>query len=146
MTQVDFYILPDHKLPERFACDLAEKARKQGLQIYIHTESKQAADRLNDLLWTHKDISFLPHDLIDVNDLDGTPITIGWVGSEPGTDEVLINLSSHVPEFAKSFTRIIEIVAGQEPIRNQARERYRHYRDQNFDLHSHNLESNNAYT
>ena len=146
MTQVDFYILPDHDLPEKFVCDLAEKVRKKGLQIYIHTESRQAAERLNDLLWTHKDISFLPHALIDADDFNGTPIAIGWVGAKPSTNEVLINLSPNVPEFANSFARIVEIVAGQEPIRNQARERYRHYRDHDFDLHSHTLESNNAYT
>ncbi len=146
MTRVDFYILSDRQPPDRFACQLAGKVRRQNLQIYIHTDSRETANKLDELLWTHKDISFLPHALADTACSDDSPITIGWQGSEPGRQDVLINLSTNVPDFANKFARIIEIVTAQEPLRSQARKRYQQYRDNGFDLHSHKLESNYAYT
>ncbi|MCH7695419.1 MAG: DNA polymerase III subunit chi [Proteobacteria bacterium] len=146
MTRVDFYILSDSQPPDRFACQLAGKVRRQNLQIYIHTDSRETANKLDELLWTHKDISFLPHALADTDCCDDSPITIGWQGSDPGRQDVLINLSTNVPDFANKFARIIEIVTAQEPLRSQARKRYQQYRDNGFDLHSHKLESNYAYT
>ena len=146
MTRVDFYILSDSQPPDRFACQLAGKVRRQNLQIYIHTDSRETANKLDELLWTHKDISFLPHSLADTACCDDSPITIGWQGSDPGRQDVLINLSTNVPDFANKFARIIEIVTAQEPLRSQARKRYQQYRDNGFDLHSHKLESNYAYT
>jgi len=65
MSRVDFYILADGDSPEHFACSIAHKARQQDYDIYIHTDSKENAARMDELLWTHKDISFLPHSLID---------------------------------------------------------------------------------
>lgn len=146
MTRVDFYILSDSQSADRFACQLAGKVRRQNLQIYIHTDSRETANNLDELLWTHKDISFLPHALANTACSDDSPITIGWQGSEPGRQDVLINLSTNVPDFVNKFARIIEIVAAQEPLRSQARKRYQQYRDNGFDLHSHKLESNHAYT
>ncbi|MFQ5659942.1 MAG: DNA polymerase III subunit chi [Gammaproteobacteria bacterium] len=146
MTRVDFYVLSDNNPVDQFTCAVAEKVRRQGLNIHIHTESRQTAARLDELLWTHHDISFLPHCLVDTEDSDEAPITIGWTGSDVTTGEVLINLCTNVPNFAASFARIIEIVGGQDPHREQARGRYRQYRELGFDLHSHELESRHAYT
>ncbi len=94
---------------------------------------------LDDLLWTHKDTSFLPHSLIDAEDSDASTITIGWEGMSARHNEVLINLGTSIPEFAGRFDRVVEIVAADDTHRQQARERYKQYRQASFELHKHDL-------
>jgi len=139
MPRVDFYVLPEQGSRERFACDIATKIRQQKLQIYIHAGSAEEATTLDDLLWTHRDISFLPHSLIDAEDSDTNTITIGWDGMTAKHNEVLINLGTGIPEYAGSFDRIVEIVAADEAHRQQARDRYKQYRQASFELHKHDL-------
>ena len=144
MPRVDFYILSEQGNRERFTCDIATKIRKQNLQLYIHASSREEAGLLDDLLWTHNDISFLPHSLIDADDADANTVTIGWEGMNSKGNEVLINLSTNIPDFAGNFDRIVEIVPANEPYRQQARERYKEYRQAGFELHNNDLRSANA--
>ena len=65
MSRVDFYVLsedvPDARL--RWACRLAEQAVEQGSRVYMQTADPWTAQRLDDLLWTFNDRSFLPHEI-----------------------------------------------------------------------------------
>ena len=144
MPRVDFYILSEQGNRERFTCDIATKIRKQNLQLYIHASSREEADLLDELLWTHNDISFLPHCLIDADDAGANTVTIGWEGMNSKGNEVLINLSMNIPDFAGNFDRVVEIVPANEPYRQQARERYKEYRQAGFELHNNDLRSANA--
>ena len=139
MARVDFYILQDQNPPERFACAISGKIFRQGRKIHIHTDSRESAVALDDLLWTYRDISFVPHQLSDGGEGD-TPITIGWTAAAARRDGVLINLSEKIPEFAGDFARIIEIAAANDPLRSQARERYRQYRDLGYEMHNHEID------
>lgn len=140
MPRVDFYILPNQGTRERFTCDIASKIHRQKLDLYIHASSREEARLLDDFMWTYKDISFLPHGLINENTGSNT-ITIGWEGEVSNNKEVLINLSSDVPEFVDNFERIIEIVPPDDADRQRARDRYRQYRQAGFELHNHDLNS-----
>ena len=139
MSRVDFYILPEGNSPERFACSIAHKVRQRDHDIYIHTDSKDQADKIDDLLWTHKDISFLPHGLIDAAGLDTVNITIGWGRHKPRAAQVLINLGHAIPDFAGDYERIVEIVSAEPQRRQQARRHYRQYRSSGFDLYDHQI-------
>ena len=96
---------------------------------------------MDSLLWTFRDISFVPHTLVDDDAADQAPITIGWTGSRSGGGQVLINLAGEIPDFVSAFDRVVETVAGTSPQRRQARERYRHYRELGFEMHSHNIDT-----
>lgn len=144
MTRVDFYVLTDQTSVEQFACILVNKVIRQGMDIHIHTDSKQFATRLDELLWTFRDISFIPHALTDDQGQGAVPVTIGWPDQSVMTDQVLINLGSDIPNIAPNFDRIIEIVSVDEDSRARSRGHFRQYREQGFDLHSHDLESNYA--
>lgn len=140
MTRVDFYVLPESLAAARFACSMTAKARRQGLMVHIHAGSRDDAMGLNDLLWTFQDISFLPHCLADEQrDPESAPVVIGWAGQQPRSDGVLINLDADVPEFAAGFSRIVEPVPPRSPEREQARDRWRRYREMGCELHSHEL-------
>lgn len=143
MPRIDFYILADAGAAarEHLACRIAEKAYKAGHRIYLLAESGAHAARLDDLLWTFRDGSFVPHGLDTPRTDPATPILIGEAGTQTAaTADVMINLSSAVPGFFGQFERIAEIVDASAEGRQAGRERFRFYRDQGLEPHSHNIE------
>lgn len=145
MTRADFYIVPEPAVPYRFVCQLTEKVRKEGYDIYIHAATKEEATTIDDLLWTFRDISFLPHGVIDSADaVEDCPVVIGFEGEAPLARRVLINLSGAVPDNPDAYERIIEIVASEPEGRRQARLRYKDYRDRGVEMHSHNIGDGHA--
>ena len=101
---------------------------------------------LDELLWTYKDTSFVPHRLADEAGLMDTPLCIGWDEPKPENGDALINLVQAMPLHAASFNRVIEIVPARESERESARARFRQYRDQGYDLHHHQMDGNHAET
>jgi len=143
--QVDFYILEATAEREwlRTACRLAEKAWLKGHRIFIHTDSKETARSLDDMLWTYRQDSFVPHALYD-DRLDAEfeslePVLVGDGSAEPADIDVLINLAEAVPAFVGRSTRVAEIVAGDDAARRAGRIRYRDYRDRGFPIQQHDL-------
>ncbi len=146
MAQVDFYVLPENGKQEHFVCALIQKAWKQGNNIFINTRSETEAAALDDLLWTFKDISFLPHCLASNNNTENSPIVIGHDNQMnaqiPEHTAIMINLTDQIPQDMSKVERVLEIVAGSESERQQARKRYADYRDQGHELNNHKIESN----
>lgn len=142
MTQVDFYILAAAARQQgraRFACRLAEKAWQKGYRVFIHTSSDFEARQLDELLWTFRAESFVPHAVITDPNSAGSPVLVGS-GHEPDLAlDLLINLSDVVPAYFQRFPRLAEIVEPNDTQRELARRRYRHYREQGCTLQSHNL-------
>ena len=141
MTRVGFYIVEnsDASSRQRLALRLTEKAHQRGHRIFLHCEAEAQARELDELLWTFRPASFLPHALAcdDANE----QICIGW-GQEPvGHDDLLINLRPQVPAFIGRFHRVAELV-NQEPARLQAlRQSWRYYRERGYALEEHRLAS-----
>jgi len=141
MTRVDFYILPDQAEKNRLilACRLAEKAFKQGHSIYIHTASKQSSTQLDELMWTFRQGSFVPHQLVTA-DSEHSPVLIGHQQEAPDDQaDVLLNMATEVPLFFSRFQRVAELVNQADEIRTQARTRFKFYRDRGYPMHTHNL-------
>jgi len=141
MTQVDFYILQDSRpgAQSLLACRLAEKAFKKGHQVFINTASGQQLKQLDDMLWTFRDGSFLPHGLYEENTDSTHPVLLGHAIEPEGSSDVLVNLSDDVPAFFSRFNRVAELVGGDERQRESARERYRFYKDRGYTLNTHKL-------
>lgn len=139
MTQVDFYILEDDTIDarQRFVCRLAEKAWQQGHKVYIHTGDPALSSRLDEMLWTFRQDSFVPHSLDEAAESDEVEVHIGH-GEEPRHhDEVLINLGQEVPLFFSRFRRVAEVIDAIEENRQAGRERFRFYRDRGYPMQSH---------
>lgn len=145
MSRVDFYDLADGSNSERFACAIAAKAWASGNHVHIHTQSEENSDKFDDLLWVYKDISFVPHEIFNKDTGNETPITIGHSNSFPDSSQVLINLGYDVPSFASHFERVIEMISGNESNKQAARERYRHYKDANHEMHYHKIDKLTAH-
>lgn len=142
MSRVDFYILAGTGEPSRhkFACRLAEKAYRLKHTVHIHTANRQQAELLDELLWTFRDGSFVPHELLGVAGRHtSVPVTIGFDKTGIGGQDLLINLTDEVPEMAGSFPRVAELVTSDEPSRQQSRKRFVHYRELGAELETHNI-------
>jgi len=143
--RVDFYILEAQAEHERLrtACRLAEKAWQRGHRVFIHTGSVPMARSVDDLLWTYRQDSFVPHalwrDRIDVSAQCLEPVLVGDGTAEPADIDVLINLAEDVPEFAERSARVAEIVPGDDSGRRSGRARYRTYRERGISIEQHNL-------
>lgn len=140
MSRVDFYILAEGTQPERFACSLTAKAWSNGKRVHIHAADERAASGLDDLLWTYRDISFIPHAIYSTEAVDSEPVTIGFGSHYPAHNEVVINLDQEIPDYFSSYERVVEIVGGNEQRKQLARQRYRHYRDNNYEIHDHKID------
>ncbi|NNF96591.1 MAG: DNA polymerase III subunit chi [Halobacteria archaeon] len=141
MTRIDFYIVDSDKKLSRalLACRLAEKAYSLQNQIYIYTADELQANELDELLWIYRAGSFVPHQQLRAVDDQDCPVLIGHADAPEGLNQVLINLDMAVPLFFSRFERVVEIVNQDETQRQQARERFKFYRDRGYDLHTHNL-------
>lgn len=140
MPRIDFYVLPDARPKGRqlLACRLAEKALAQGHRVAIHTASPEQSALMDELLWTYKDISFLPHavDRIEADE----PILVSHAADRlTGRATVLINLGDAVPEVFERFERVTEVVDQTDANKQEARTRFRSYRERGFPPHTHNL-------
>ena len=139
MARADFYILKGAATSARFSCSIANKAWSQGNSVYIMVNDTDEAHKIDDLLWTYQDVSFLPHARIDELDDRETSVVIGWPGTTPLEADVIINLTESVPECVTQYQRVIEIVAENSRHRDQGRQRYKRYREMGFDMFNHNI-------
>ena len=152
MTRVDFYILdtdnPDSRL--RTACRIAQKAVQRRHHVFVNAADDADATRLDDLLWTFSQGSFIPHLVAGRGQpADGDePVVIG-VGDSNSPDDppaeagdhwdVMINLAGDVPGFFSRYARVAEIVDADPARRSQGRRRYRFYQDRGYGLQTHSI-------
>jgi DNA polymerase-3 subunit chi len=142
MARIDFYILGQAgpQARQAFACRLAEKAYRLDNTVHIHTPSRAEADRIDDLLWTFRDGSFVPHHCLDAPGADiDSPVTIGsgTAGVEPR--DLLINLCDDIPGFVEAFPRVAELVTSDKECKQLGRQRFARYRDQGHTLETHDI-------
>lgn len=137
MTRIDFYQIESEEAPLAFTCRLIDKIYRLGHQIYVHASSGEEASALDELLWSFREESFVPHALAGGN--QSAPIRIGHDHEPDDHQEVLVNLSGKVPDFFSRFDRVAEVVPQNENRRESARENFRFYRDRGYPLEYHNM-------
>ncbi len=141
--RVDFYLLADnHNQPDSVglvACRLLEKAYFKGHRIFVHCANEHDAHHIDELLWTFKESSFIPHNLQGEGPEPPPPVHIGFSKEPRGFNDILLNLAAEIPVFYNKFKRIIEIVPPNEEQKALSRRRYQHYRAQGCTIHTHNV-------
>ena len=144
MTEVDFYVAGSDSDDARLkvACRLCDEAMQRSRHVFVNAASQGEAERLDDLLWTLIQGSFIPHKVLrqTAEAPPPEPVLIG-VELEPVGDRwnLLINLAPGVPDFFSRYERVAEIVDGNAARREQSRERYRFYRDRGYKLNTHQV-------
>ena len=142
MAQIDFYVVTGNGDParQRFACRLAEKAYRLENRVHIQVADQATAQTMDQLLWTFRDGSFVPHDVIESGaPAPDAPVTIGIASPDQGMPDLLINLTDSMPEDVGSFARVAEIVTSDEQCKTRSREHFVAYRDAGHALDTHKL-------
>lgn len=139
--RVDFYILETNEPTDRlrFACRLTEKAYNSNTRVYAHTGTTNEAQRLDEMLWTFRQGSFIPHELLSKNPEPRSPVSIGSGKQRFDKGELLINLTDECPDFSGNFERIAEIVCAGEAARQAGRARFKQYRDMGLEPETHEI-------
>jgi DNA polymerase-3 subunit chi len=134
--QIDFYVL--QKATRTWLSVLAqlcEKALQQQQHVLIQTHDDLQATAIDEYLWTFNDVSFLPHSrtsehtcpIIISHDHNAIPQNLG----------ILINCANIIPDWFGQAERIIEIVHSENKL--ICREHYKFYKDNEFQVQSHNI-------
>ena len=144
MPQVDFYTIKESTLQGRlnFACRLTEKAFTTGMKVYLHTDNANTAEELDNLLWSFKPESFIPHAIqgvLSTEEENELPVLIGYGSNQSHPDELLINLAETIPSSHQSFTRIAEIIINDDEAKELSRQHWREYKTAGHDLNHHQL-------
>jgi DNA polymerase III subunit chi len=144
-TRVDFYLISaEEEGGTRYAaCRLTSKAYQLGHRVYILTGSPEETTELDNLLWTFSAGSFIPHRIHGARSGETpdpeVPVLIGHQPPPEACSDVLISLSSQIPDYYERFARVAELVPAAESERSAARERFKFYRDRGCAVQTHNL-------
>lgn len=141
--EITFYVLAaDAPLSARLntACRLVDKAWQQNRKVLVQAGGRAEAEAVDELLWSFRAESFIPHHLVGDGPTPPPPVRIGWEDSLPGDSrDILINLGAGIPAGFERFQRVIEIVAGTDAEREQARDHWREYRRLGYTVQAHEL-------
>ena len=142
MARVDFYVLSQsgEQARQLFACRLAEKAYRLDNSVFILARDQASAEKIDELLWTFRDGSFVPHHLMRPGSGElPSPVGIGYDPAAAESRDLLISLVDDIPPCADAFPRIAELVTSDNESKQHSRRRFATYRDQGHQLDTHNV-------
>lgn len=136
MTQIDFIVQKQGttKSINDLVYGFVEQAFNEKKTLFIHTKNQQHAEEIDELLWTKDPYSFIPHNILGEGPNKAPNIQIGF-GEQCGHQHhVLVNLAPTIPLYFSKFHQVYEFVPLQEELKQQARERYKFYKDRGYPL------------
>ncbi len=142
MPEISFYILSTIGAEARyaFACKLIEKAYRSGYFAYVITDSDSQSEWLDQLLWTFRPTSFVPHQIYrgSLPEFANT-VLIGNIPAPEAWQRVILNLSSHPPANLTHTEKVLEILDNDESLKVMARQRFRYYKQLGIEPITHRL-------
>jgi DNA polymerase III subunit chi len=130
MPEISFYVLATESLAERylFACKLIEKAYRSGCCPYVLTDDTAQSQLIDDLLWTFRAGSFIPHEVfVGRLPIVENSVLIGSGKPPERWQHTVVNVSSQCPQGFQPLERILEILDDSEETKVWGRQRYRQY-------------------
>lgn len=131
--------------PSAFIVRLVSKAVKEGNKILIWSDSSSLIEQIDRDLWQIDPESFLPHQQWSTHQPmpNDTPILLAYGDTLPRIkhDWMVLNLS---PDFwgntSNQPKRIFEIVSNNIEELNDARNRFKSYRQHGFEIEHHKMQ------
>lgn len=132
--KVDFYVyeLSDYQFYQRLVCNLVEEAYNQENNILLLCENEESCETLDKLLWTFKDVSFIPHE----KKLQNKILTQHTHITKKKYSLILMNLTYSFPDSFETYDRVIEMSGYDENSRQKARLNFKRYQAMNFEINS----------
>jgi DNA polymerase III subunit chi len=142
VPEISFYVLPTESSQERylFACKLIEKAYRSGAFAYVLTDTPEQSQLIDDLLWTFRAGSFVPHQVYsgELPTVDNV-VLMGSTNPPINWQKTVINLSSQCPPDFQQAERILEILDNGEETKAWGRNRYRQYQQAGIEITTHKM-------
>jgi DNA polymerase III subunit chi len=141
VPRVDFYVTEDSgtEARARLACRIIEKAYAAEQRVVVRCTAESLA-RIDELLWTFGDGSFVPHEPLPSGDAAiEAPVALTTAPLPAGDWQVLVNLSHDLPADWSHYERVAEVLDGDADTRSRARTRFRAYRDGGSVPQTHNV-------
>ena len=132
--KVDFYVyeLSDYQFYQRLVCNLVEEAYNQENNILLLCENEESCETFDELLWTFKDVSFIPHEKKLTNKILTQHINL----TKKKHPSILMNLTYSFPDSFETHDRVIEMSGYDEESRQKARLNFKRYKTMNFEINS----------
>lgn len=122
---------------EQLVCDVIEKLFTDNHRTVVHFDGKDEALKMDNLLWTWKQESFVPHALAEDPQTAGDePVILTTDNRFDDTADTLVLYDPLSSEHFSGFSTIIDFAEVYHPERiTESRNRYRQLRDEGrFDL------------
>jgi DNA polymerase-3 subunit chi len=118
MSEALFYHLVKRSL-EDVLPGLIERTLERGWRALIKVESAERADAIDNLLWTYKERSFLPHAQLGDGEAERQPVLITIESKNSNRADVLFLVGGAEPPEWRSpsnnaFTRVVLLFDGRE--------------------------------
>jgi DNA polymerase-3 subunit chi len=132
-VRVEFYVLSSDRPADRLraACQLAMKAWRQDMPVFLRCVDEAQCAELDEQLWRFRAESFVPHARHE--DDPTAPVVLGLDQPPSIPQGLLINLNPRLSPHLAQFSRIIEIVSQAPEQLTASRENFRLYRQQGYD-------------
>ena len=134
MTEIIFVEVTANRMEMR-ACEIAEENYAQGRKLQIIALDQEQAERLDDLLWTFKPDSFVPHGLwVGSLDEPDQPVVITIRKEQlQGMDSLLMMGYSEV-DLVSRFSHAVHLVVDTEERLDSSRRYWTLLKDAGFSL------------
>lgn len=128
MTQVLFFHGAEDRIQAAAAWIVEAWAQKRPVTVFAPQPA--LAERLDRQLWLYPPTGFVPHCRANSPLAGETPVVITDRPLDRGPGVSLLNLSDEMPPDFERCDELVEIVSVDETVRNAARERVKHYKQQ----------------
>lgn len=123
-----------------FICKLVEKAYREQHRVYIRTATPEQTRQLDNLLWTFRAGSFIPHQIYSgVLPARENSVILGTLEAPDDWLQTLINLAPEIPEMPGEYKFIIEVLDNSEACKQAGRKRYRDYQRMGLKINTHTI-------
>ena len=134
MAEIGFYHLTSTPL-ERALPKLLERGRAQGLSIVVRAGSAERVARLDAILWTYDEASFLAHGSARDGNPAAQPIWLTERQENPNRATMLVLVDGSEAGDLSSFARCADLFDGDDPAAVEAaRLRWRRAREAGHEL------------
>ncbi|BFM12535.1 DNA polymerase III subunit chi [Simiduia litorea] len=140
MTKIDFLSSQetDTEARLRLVCRVAQKALRNGEDVFIACTNAEQATQLDALLWSFEPESFIPHANFTATPATSSdaeaPVLLSH-GEDCGDHHgVLINLRSPAPAFFSRFERLFELIVQTPEVLADTRANWSYYKSRGYPL------------
>lgn len=139
MTQVAFHVGIDDRVA--YCCRLLRKVLASGAQALILGDAALLR-RVDAALWAEEAAGFTPHAMADAPApvASRSPVLLAaQVPTDLARQSVLINMTDQLPDDPHARDRVIELVSADEQAIQDARVRWKSYKQRGFELVNHDV-------